>query len=74
MKLSGSRILITGAGGGIGRALVAELLAQGADILLTGRTAATLQNALDAAGASPERASRVGSERLNQLEDACWTQ
>ncbi len=68
MKLSGSRILITGAGGGIGRALVAELLAQGADVLLTGRTAATLQNALDAAGASPERASFVVADITDALE------
>jgi short-subunit dehydrogenase len=37
MNLQNTRVLITGAGGGIGRALVAALLDEGAEVLLSGR-------------------------------------
>lgn len=65
MNLAGSRVLITGAGGGIGRALVAELLAQGADVLLTGRSAATLQSAFDATGSDPLKAALIVADLAN---------
>lgn len=42
MKLQDARILVTGAGGGIGSALVAALLDEGAQVLLSGRDPATL--------------------------------
>jgi short-subunit dehydrogenase len=43
MNLVGRRVLVTGAAGGIGAALVARLLDLGAHVLLTGRDRAALQ-------------------------------
>jgi short-subunit dehydrogenase len=43
MKAAQSRIVLTGASGGIGRAVAAELAQAGAALLLVGRSAATLQ-------------------------------
>ncbi|HVX23649.1 MAG TPA: SDR family oxidoreductase [Acidimicrobiales bacterium] len=47
----GSVALITGGGGGIGRAIAARFAAAGARVLLMGRTAATLEDARQAIGA-----------------------
>lgn len=44
MNLQDKRVLITGAGGGIGRGLVTALLDAGAQVLLSGRHHGTLQN------------------------------
>ena len=41
--LSGRRVLVTGAGGMIGRAVASELADRGAEVLLAGRTAGTLE-------------------------------
>ena len=43
MQLSSSRFLITGASGGIGQAMVAQLCSGGAHVLLVGRQSAALQ-------------------------------
>jgi short-subunit dehydrogenase len=43
MELGGARILLTGASGGLGRALAAELSAGGAELLLAGRDADRLE-------------------------------
>jgi len=43
MQLSTSRFLMTGASGGIGQAMVAQLCASGAKLLLVGRQSAALQ-------------------------------
>jgi len=43
MKIEGSRIVLTGAAGGIGRALARELVARGASLLLVGRDATRLE-------------------------------
>ncbi|HSN80440.1 MAG TPA: SDR family NAD(P)-dependent oxidoreductase, partial [Rhodoferax sp.] len=43
MQLSTSRFLITGASGGIGQAMVAQLCSGGAHVLLVGRQSAALQ-------------------------------
>jgi len=42
MKLDGTRVLLTGAAGGIGAAIAKELTSQGAKLLLTGRRAEPL--------------------------------
>lgn len=42
MKLPGAKVLLTGASGGLGRALAVALRAAGADLVLTGRREATL--------------------------------
>ncbi|MFC4314064.1 SDR family oxidoreductase [Steroidobacter flavus] len=47
MDLTDKRILITGAGGGIGRALVSLLLDEGAQVLLTGRDHAALLKVIE---------------------------
>ena len=57
MEIGGSRILLTGATGGLGRAIAKELHDKGAHVLLTGRS----QDALDAL------ASELGSERAEGL-------
>lgn len=43
MKLDGARVLITGAGGGLGRSLAQRFSAAGADLVLSGRHAGPLQ-------------------------------
>ena len=50
MKLKGARLLVTGAAGGIGQAVVLELLRRGARVVATDRDAAGLQAALAGAG------------------------
>ncbi len=42
MQLTGARALITGAGGGIGRAIAADLVKQGVQVLLVDRDARAL--------------------------------
>ncbi|MET0009159.1 MAG: SDR family NAD(P)-dependent oxidoreductase, partial [Candidatus Thiodiazotropha sp. 6PLUC4] len=47
MKLKGARIIITGAGGGIGSEVVQKLAAQGARLALLGRDESALQQVVD---------------------------
>jgi short-subunit dehydrogenase len=47
MNLRDRRVLVTGASGGIGRALVAELLNEGAQVLLSGRDHAALSKVVE---------------------------
>jgi short-subunit dehydrogenase len=62
MQLSGSRILLTGASGGIGRELAFELAAQGAELLLSGRRALVLDNIAQAIGNLGGRARFVSCD------------
>lgn len=56
MQLTGSRALVTGAGGGIGRAIVGELLRAGAQVLMVDRDALAMEDIeVPAAAAQPER-------------------
>lgn len=58
MKLSGSRVLLTGASGGIGRCLALELARRGARLAVTGRDEARLAGlALEIAAAGSAAAS-----------------
>jgi short-subunit dehydrogenase len=46
VRLAGARVLVTGGAGGIGRALARELLEAGASVLLVGRSAKALADAV----------------------------
>lgn len=48
MQLDGARVLVTGASGGLGRAIAGELAGHGACLVLTGRSRQRLEAALDA--------------------------
>jgi short-subunit dehydrogenase len=56
MKAAGMRALITGASGGIGRALAKELHGRGASVLLVGRDAQALQDVVQECGGRSARA------------------
>ncbi|MBW8172976.1 SDR family oxidoreductase [Ornithinimicrobium sp. Arc0846-15] len=51
--LEGKKVLVTGASGGIGAAIVRDLVAAGADVVAHGRTAESLQALVDETGATP---------------------
>ncbi len=55
MKATAMRVLITGASGGIGRALAHELHGRGASVLLVGRNARTLESAAQELGGRSAR-------------------
>src|SRR5262245_2857882 len=58
--LRGRHAIVTGAGRGLGAAIATALAAQGADVTLLGRTAATLDERADAI----QRASSVKAQAL----------
>lgn len=67
MRINGSRVLVTGATGGIGRTLARALHAQGAQLLLTGRQLDVLTPLATDLGASAivaDLAQRADVERL----------
>lgn len=75
-SLSGRRVVITGAGRGLGRALAIKAADRGADVVLLGRDAVALQSVADAIR------SRTGSSALvvpcdlahrGSIRDACHT-
>lgn len=68
MNLRGSKVLLTGAAGGIGRALHAALLQQGARVLLSGRDGAALQAMLATARVPPEQGAACVAD-LTQAAD-----
>ena len=60
MDIHGARILLTGASGGLGRAIAQELARRGADLVLTARSASLLE----------DLAARTGGEvRVADLAD-----
>lgn len=68
MKLAEARLLVTGASGGIGAAIVHELVRASAEVLLTGRDAAALQRVARAADPSGARVAVVAAD-LRRAED-----
>lgn len=62
MNLAGRRILLTGAGGGIGQALAAAFVDAGAHVLLAGRDVSTLQRAAAALSQDSERTLAVACD------------
>ena len=67
MKLNHARILLTGASGGLGRALARALVDEGADILLAGRDPARLQAMLSSIGSAGSQVETVIAD-LDQTE------
>jgi short-subunit dehydrogenase len=55
MQLTRCQVLVTGAGGGIGRAIVSELLRHGAQVLMVDRDPGALRSALEKQGAATDR-------------------
>ena len=55
MKLQGKRVIVTGAGSGIGEAVAATFAAEGAEVVTIGRTLSKLEQARERAGAAAER-------------------
>src|SRR5262245_51350192 len=64
-RLEGKRILVTGATGGLGGAIVARPAARGATIVATGRNADPLA-ALQKAPATPTRLTTIAADLLSE--------
>jgi NAD(P)-dependent dehydrogenase (short-subunit alcohol dehydrogenase family) len=71
-RLEGKTALITGAGTGVGRAALCLFAAEGARVVGVGRTAATLQEAVAAAG--PSASDHVGDLAIDGVADAAVAQ
>jgi short-subunit dehydrogenase len=59
MKLDEARVLVTGAGGGIGSAIAAELAARGAAVMLAGRDAVVLEATAASLDAPRDRVATI---------------
>lgn len=72
MQISGSRVMITGASGGLGGAIARELSRRGADIVLTARSAEVLASLASELGGEvvvADLSSRADVERLCAMLD-----
>ncbi|MGV9616255.1 SDR family NAD(P)-dependent oxidoreductase [Nocardia xishanensis] len=67
MKIEGSRVLITGASGGIGHAIAHEFADRGAELVLTGRRADVLAPLAEQIGARAVPADLADSEAVAAL-------
>lgn len=67
MKVSGSRILLTGASGGVGQVIARELHAGGAQLVLSGRRPEVLTPLADALGATVVKADMAVAEDVSRL-------
>jgi short-subunit dehydrogenase len=68
VNLHGKRVLVTGAGGGIGSALVAALLDQGAHVALSGRDVVALQKIVSHLDAGRARTLVVACDLTKQAD------
>ncbi|MBW5481894.1 SDR family NAD(P)-dependent oxidoreductase [Streptomyces bambusae] len=71
MKIAGETVLLTGATGGIGRALAARLARAGADLIVTGRDADALRALADPLGARWVAADLADTCDVEHLAKAC---
>src|SRR4051812_47796757 len=67
MKLEGKTVLVTGATGGIGQAIARELSRAGANLILTGRRGAVLDQIAAETGARAIAADLAESEQVDSL-------
>jgi short-subunit dehydrogenase len=70
MNLQDRRVLITGASGGIGRALVAALLQEGAHVLLSGRDREALSKVVEESASHRERTALFSADLTNDSDRA----
>ena len=66
--LSSTVALVTGAGGGIGRAIARALVSAGTDVWLVGRTQATLDETAQACGGEQVRVRRLDLTNADEME------
>ena len=71
IDLNGKKVLVTGASGGIGRAIAMELSSSGADLCLTGRNKSELENLQKTIGGNCQIiiSDLSNSEGINNLAD-----
>ena len=67
MQIAGTRALVTGASGGIGRAIALELRSRGAELVISGRRAEPLEELAERIGAQVEVADLAEREQLHDL-------
>ena len=72
IDLNGKKVLVTGASGGIGKAIAIELSSSGADLCLTGRNKSELENLQKIIGGNCQIiiSDLSNSEGINNLADA----
>lgn len=70
MKLAGARVLVTGGAGGIGLALARELLEAGASVLLAGRSARALADAVRKLGPYGARVATLVADLTSPADRA----
>ncbi|MFF4104202.1 SDR family NAD(P)-dependent oxidoreductase [Streptomyces sp. NPDC001903] len=71
MKIAGETVLLTGATGGIGRALAARLAGAGADLIVTGRDGDALRALAEPLGARWVAADLADPYDVEHLAEAC---
>lgn len=71
MRIKGSTVLVTGATGGIGRALVGRVVAAGAAVVVTGRQADALRALADELGARAVVADPADPADVARLAEEC---
>jgi len=71
MKLQDTRVLVTGAGGGIGSAIAAELASRGAAVMLAGRDTVVLEATAASLDAPRDRVATVAGDLAVEADRKC---